>query len=117
MNVEIERGESRYVSIKVGNNTYLFERSDYNALFHAILQNPADDVVWLSCVTADLVPDPEDCGELINELDEFVDRAVWDHGYRECDHEITRPLDCDACETCTEIVCVECGFSVEVSNA
>ena len=112
MNVEIERGESRYVSIKVGSNTYLFERSDYNELFHAILQNPADDVVWASCVTADMVRDPEDSGNLIDELNDFVAGTVMEYGRDECDHAVTRPLNCDACETCTEIVCVECGESV-----
>jgi len=77
MEIKIERSE-RYVSIETDNSTYLFHRDTYNALFHAILQTPADDVVWVSCVTADLVPDPEDCGGLIDELDDFVDRAVWD---------------------------------------
>lgn len=79
MEIEIERSDA-YVSIRVNSNTYLFHRDTYNALFHAILQNPADDVVWASCVTADLVPDPEDCGGLIDELDDAVERAVSDYG-------------------------------------
>ena len=78
MNIKIERSE-RYVSIEVDNATYLFHRDTYNALFHAILQNPADDVVWTSCVTSDLLPDPEDCGGLIDELDDAVAQAVTDH--------------------------------------
>lgn len=124
MNVEIERGTGRYVSVIVGSNTYLFENSDYDALFHALLQNPASDVVWVSCVTADMVSDPEDCGSLIDQLDDAVMAACEDYGnyvaalaMETCNHAETRPLDCDACETCQEIVCVACGASVEVSNA
>jgi hypothetical protein len=83
MEIKIERSD-RYVSIEMENATYLFHRATYNALFHAILQNPADDVVWVSCVTNDLVADPEDCGGLIDELNDLVDHAVHDHAWATC---------------------------------
>lgn len=68
------------VEIKVGYSTYLFDRATYDELFHAILQTPASDVVWASCVTADMVRDPEDSGELIDELDDFVAGTVMHYG-------------------------------------
>lgn len=77
MNVEIiapDHGHDTY-EIKIDYSTYLFDRATYNALYHAFRQHPADDVVWSSCVTSDMVSDPEDCGELIDELDDAVERA------------------------------------------
>lgn len=64
------------VEIKMGYSTYLFDRYRYDALFHAMLQTPASDVVWASCVTADMVRDPEDSGNLIDELNDFVADTV-----------------------------------------
>lgn len=123
MSVEITRYPTHY-QVTMGLSTYLFTPSDYDALFHAILATPASDVVWVSCVTADMVSDPEDCGSLIDELDDAVMAACEDNrnyaaamATETCNHAETRPLDCDACETCQEIVCVACGESVEVSNA
>jgi hypothetical protein len=81
MSIEITRYPTHY-QVKMGLSTYLFTPSDYTALFHAMLQTPADDVVWVSCVTADMVADPEDCGGLIDELDEAVERAVCDPSKR-----------------------------------
>lgn len=78
MNVEIIRYPS-IIEIKMGMASYYFRQSDYNALFHAILQTPADDVVWVSCVTRDMVADGEDCGNLIDELDDAVAQAVTDY--------------------------------------
>lgn len=75
MNVEIVKYPSIY-EIKMGMASYYFRPSDYNALFHAVLQEPADDVVWVSCVTRDMVADPEDSGNLIDELDDFVADTV-----------------------------------------
>jgi hypothetical protein len=118
MEIKIERSDN-YVSIEVENATYLFHRATYNALFHAILQNPADDVVWVSCVTADLVPDPEDCGGLIDELNDFVDRAVFDltpvwAKCRTCSKEYYTPdmvplanhgdFDCESCHQKNEAI-------------
>lgn len=111
MSIEITRFPTHY-QVVMGLSTYLFTPSDYDELFHAILQTPASDVVWVSCVTADMVRDPEDSGNLIDELDDFVAGTVMEYGEDECDHAVTRPLNCDACEVCTEIVCVECGESV-----
>jgi len=79
MEIKIERSD-RYVSIETDNSTYLFHRDTYNALFHAILQTPADDVVWVSFVTADMVADPEDSGNLIDELDDYVAQTVMEYG-------------------------------------
>ena len=79
MNVEITRYPTHY-QVAMGLSTYLFTPSDYDALFHAILATPASDVVWVSCVTADMVSDPEDCGGLIDELDDAVVAACEDYG-------------------------------------
>lgn len=79
MSVEIIRYPS-ITEIKMGMASYYFRPSDYDELFHAILQTPASDVVWVSCVTADMVGDPEDSGNLIDELDDFVAGTVMEYG-------------------------------------
>jgi hypothetical protein len=79
MKIKIERSDN-YVSVDMGSHTYLMQRSDYNALFHAMFQEPADDVVWVSCVTAEMVADPEDSGNLIDELDDYVAQTVMEYG-------------------------------------
>lgn len=74
MNVEIiapDYGHDTY-EIKINYSTYLFDRATYNALYHAFMQHPADDVVWSSCITSDLVSDPRDCENMTDELDDFV---------------------------------------------
>ena len=113
MEIKIERSD-RYVSIETDNSTYLFHRDTYNALFHAILQTPADDVVWVSCVTADMVSDPEDSGELIDELDELVERAVYDvtERYVKC-------LTCNTEEQVKEMVDLghRAGYECESCNS
>lgn len=86
MKIEIippEPGHDVY-EIKIDYSTYLFDRVTYNALYHAFRENPADDVVWSSCVTDDMVMDPEDCGNMIDELDDFVADTVmhyWKAGH------------------------------------
>lgn len=79
MEIKIDRGGPT-VEINIGYSTYLLDRENYNALFHAMLQEPADDVVWVSCVTADMVADPEDSGNLIDDLDDYVAQTVMEYG-------------------------------------
>ena len=71
MNVEIVRFPTHY-QVTMGSATYLFRPEDYDALYHAMRQTPASDVVWSSCVTTDLVSDPRDCENMTDELDDFV---------------------------------------------
>lgn len=62
---------SLYVEIQVDTSTYLFSQEQYAELFHTALQHPPKDVVWLSCVTNDMV-DEFYASDLADELNDYV---------------------------------------------
>lgn len=74
MKIEID-ADARYVEIRMGFSTYLFDRDNYDALFHEMLQTPAADVAWVSCVTNDMI-DASCREEVIEELNDSVANTV-----------------------------------------
>ena len=62
---------SLYVEIQVDTSTYLLSQEQYAELFHTALQHPPKDVVWLSCVTRDMV-DESRVSELVDDLNDYV---------------------------------------------
>jgi hypothetical protein len=80
MKITIDRGGPT-VEIQIESGTYLFDRETYNALFHAMLQEPADDVVWLSCVTKDLVSG--NTAAMVEELNDYVAETVMAYSLRD----------------------------------
>jgi hypothetical protein len=74
MKIEID-ADARYVEIRMGFSTYLFDRDNYDALFHAMLHTPASDVAWVSCVTNDMI-DASCRAEVIDELNDYVANTI-----------------------------------------
>lgn len=68
--IEHER-TNLYVEMQVDTSTYLFSQEQYAELFHTVLQHPPADVVWVSCVTRDLV-DESQISELVDDLNDYV---------------------------------------------
>jgi hypothetical protein len=62
---------SLYVEIQVDTSTYLLSQEQYAELFHTALQHPPADVLWLSCVTKDMI-DPAHAEQAIDEMNDFV---------------------------------------------
>jgi hypothetical protein len=62
---------SLYVEIQVDTSTYLMSQEQYADLFHEALQHPPADVLWVSCVTKDLI-DIDYVEVAVDELNDFV---------------------------------------------
>jgi len=74
MGIKIDTG-GRNVEVTIGIGTYLFDRETYDELFYAILQTPASDVAWVSCVTNDMI-DASCRAEVIDELNDYVANTI-----------------------------------------
>jgi hypothetical protein len=68
--IEHER-TNLYVEIQVDTSTYLLSQEQYAELFHTVLQHPPKDVLWVSCVTSDIV-DQFYAEDLSDELNDYV---------------------------------------------
>lgn len=77
MEIKVWRAPSG-VFLNIGPTQIKLTEDQYAILRQQMFLEPANDVVWQSCVTTEMVPDPEDCGELIDELDEAVERTFDD---------------------------------------
>lgn len=62
---------SLYVEIQIDTMTYLLRQDQYADLFHEALQHPPKDVLWVSCVTKDLI-DIDYVEVAVDELNDYV---------------------------------------------
>lgn len=62
---------SLYVEIQVDTSTYVLSQEQYAELFHTALQHPPKDVLWVSCVTNEMV-DEFYASDLADDLNDYV---------------------------------------------
>jgi hypothetical protein len=75
--IEHER-TNLYVEIQVDTSTYLLSQEQYAELFHTVLQHPPKDVLWLSCVTKDMI-DPSHAEQAIDEMNDYVANTCMEY--------------------------------------
>lgn len=67
------------VFVNIGPLQVKLTEVEYEALWTAVYLEKAKSVIWTSCFDVDLAKglgyDPEDCGELIDSLDDAVERC------------------------------------------
>lgn len=68
------------VYINIGPIQVKLTEAEYDELWTAVYQEKGQSVIWTSCFDVEMAKqfgyDPEDCGNLTDELDDAVDRCI-----------------------------------------